>query len=90
MGLFGGSKDPQDLINSGILLMQRNQPKPAIALFKKALKNDPENVTAIYNQGLAFNQLKKYQDAISCFDKVIEINPKDRISPKDIYNHSFC
>ena len=56
MGLFGGSKDPEDLINSGMALMQRKQPKAAVSLFKKALKNDPENVTALYNQGLAFNQ----------------------------------
>ena len=60
MGLFGGSKDPEDLINSAMALMQRKQPKAAVALFKKALKNDPENVIALYNQGLAFNQLKKY------------------------------
>ena len=76
MGLFGGSKNPEDLINSAMALMQRKQPKAALSLFKKSLKNDPENVIALYNQGLAFNQLKKYQDAISCFDKVIEINPK--------------
>ena len=77
MGLFGGSKDPEELINGAMALMQGNQPKAAISLFKKALKSDPENVIALYNQGLALNQLKKYQDAISCFDKVIEINPKD-------------
>ena len=46
MGLFGGSKDPEDLINSAMSLMQRKQPKAAVSLFKKALKNDPENVIA--------------------------------------------
>ena len=38
MGLFGGSKNPEDLINSAMALMQRKQPKAALSLFKKALK----------------------------------------------------
>ena len=68
MGLFGGSKNPEGLIHQAMILMENRQPKAAISLFKKALKNDPKNITALYNQGLALNQLKKYQDAISCFD----------------------
>ena len=58
MGLFGGSKKPWELIHQAMLLMDAKQPKAAIALFKKALKNEPDNVTALYNQGLALNQLK--------------------------------
>ena len=77
MGLFGGSKNSEDLIYEAISLLEQRQPKPAISLLKKALKNDPNNVTALYNQGLALNQIKKYQDAITCFDQVLEINPKD-------------
>ena len=67
MGLFGGSKNSEDLIYEAISLLEQRQPKPAISLLKKALKNDPNNVTALYNQGLALNQIKKYQDAITCF-----------------------
>ena len=59
MGLFGGSKKPGQLIHQAMLLMDAKQPKAAISLFKKALKNDPDNVTALYNHGLALNQLKK-------------------------------
>ena len=58
MGLFGGSKNSEDLIYEAISLLEQRQPKPAISLLKKALKNDPNNVTALYNQGLALNQIK--------------------------------
>ncbi len=57
--------------------MEKRQPKAAIPLFKKIIKQDPKNITALYNQGLALNQLKKYQDAITCFDQVTEIDPND-------------
>ena len=77
MGLFGNSKNPEDYIYQGIAMLQDNKPKVAVNLFKKALKSEPKNVTALYNQGLALNQMRKYQDAITCFDKVIEINPED-------------
>ncbi len=77
MGLFGSNKDPEDLIYEAMSLMERRQPKIALSLFNKALKKEPKNTVALYNKGLALNQLKKYQDAISCFDQVIEINPKD-------------
>ncbi|MFZ1076069.1 MAG: tetratricopeptide repeat protein, partial [Nitrosotalea sp.] len=29
------------------------------------------------NKGLALYNLSKYEEATSCFDKVLEINPKD-------------
>ena len=41
------------------------------------MKADPRNVSALYNQGLALNQIKKYQDAITCFDRVLQIKPND-------------
>ena len=42
MGLFGGSKNPEGLIHQAMILMENRQPKAAISLFKKALKNDPK------------------------------------------------
>jgi tetratricopeptide (TPR) repeat protein len=58
-------------------LMEKNQPKGAISLFNKILKQDSKNTSALFNKGLALNQIKKYSDAITCFDILLEINPKD-------------
>ena len=44
--------------------MEKKQPKSAIPFFKKIAKQDPKNTDALYNHGIALNQLKKYQDAM--------------------------
>ena len=58
-------------------MMERNQPKAAVALFNKVLKQDSNNTSALFNKGLALNKMKKYTDAVTCFDKLLEVNPKD-------------
>ena len=77
MGLFGSKEKPEDLMYKAMAMMEKNQPKAAISLFDKILKQEPKNVSALYNKGLALNLRKKYTDAVTCFDKLIEINPKD-------------
>ena len=77
MGLFGSKENIEDLMYNAMSLMEKTQPKGAISLFNKILKQDSENTEALFNKGLALNQIKKYSDAITCFDKVLEINPKD-------------
>ena len=65
MIFFGGGGNPDDFLHEAMEMIHRNQPKIAISLFKKALKIDPTHIEALYNLGLAQNQLKKYQDAIT-------------------------
>ena len=77
MGLFGKKEDPEDLMYQAMTFLEKNQPKAAVSLLKKVTKIDPENVNAWYNQGLALNQLKKYPDAITCFDIIVQMNPND-------------
>ena len=75
MIFFASKEKTEDLLYQAMSFMEKRQPKSAIPLFKKIVKQDPKNTDALYNQGLALNQLRKYQDAITCFDKVLEINP---------------
>src|SRR3972149_3315794 len=77
MILFGKPKEPEDVIYQAMSFLEKNQPKAAIVLFNQALKADPKNIEALYNKGLALNQIRKYQDAITSFDKVLEIKPDD-------------
>ena len=76
MGLFGSKEKPEDLMYQGMSLIDRNQPKGAIALFNKVLKQDSKNVSALLNKGLALNQIKKYTDAVTCFEKLLRLIPK--------------
>ena len=77
MILFGKKEDSEDLIYQAMSLLQKNQPKAAVGLFNKALKNDSKNISALHNKGLALNQMKKYSDAITCFEMILQIDSKD-------------
>ena len=75
MGLFGSKEKPEDIMYNAMDMLEKNQPKAAISLFNKVLKQEPKNIEALLNKGLALNQIRKYSDAVTCFEKLIEINP---------------
>ena len=79
-GIIWKKGRPRRLDVSSNDIFRKNQPKAAVSLFKKVTKIDPENVNAWYNQGLALNQLKKYADAITCFDMITQRNPNDAMA----------
>ena len=61
-----------------MVIWKKINQKGAISIFNKILKQEPKNIEALFNKGLALNQMeKKYSDAITCFDIILEINPKD-------------
>ena len=41
------------------------------------IKLNPKNVLALKNKGNSMNKLKKYKEAIDCFNKLIYLKPKD-------------
>jgi len=43
MGLFGSRDNVEDLMYNAMSLMEKNQPKGAISLFNKVLKQDSKN-----------------------------------------------
>ncbi|CAK84526.1 unnamed protein product, partial (macronuclear) [Paramecium tetraurelia] len=48
------------------------KPKP-----NEAISINPKYVDAWNNKGIALYNLKKFEEAIQCYEKVISINPKD-------------
>ena len=42
------------------------------------LDHEPDNVWALSDKGNALFHLKKYAEAIHCFDKVLEVHPEYR------------
>ena len=77
MGLFGSKENPEDMKHNAMSMMERNQPKAAVSLFNKILKQNETDTEVLLNKGLALNQMRKYSDSITCFDKLLEINPND-------------
>ena len=48
----------------------------AIERCEKATELEPENPVAWYNMGILKYDLVEYEEAIRCYDKAIDINPK--------------
>ena len=76
MGLFS-RRDPEDLMYHAMLFIEKGQPKGAVALFGQILKQKPGHRDALYHKALALNQLKKYNDAVTCSDMILERHPLD-------------
>jgi len=47
-----------------------------VEYYTKGLELDPDNAVAWYAKGIALDELERYEEAIRCYDKVLEINPK--------------
>lgn len=51
-------------------------PKKAVNLLDKAIKQNPNFIQAYNNRGNAYRDLKQYQKALNDYDKAISLNPK--------------
>lgn len=48
----------------------------AISFYDKIITIDKNSTDAYFNKGLVFANQKKYDDALTCFEKVIELSPE--------------
>jgi hypothetical protein len=62
--------------DQGAILYIYGNPEAAIHSFKKVLKDDPENASALYSLGISHSALGQYDEAISSINKAIELNPE--------------
>lgn len=60
----------------GRLLIIGGMNEEAISEFKKVLKKYPKHASSHEGLGMAYFQMKKYDDAEACFHKAIELAPK--------------
>ena len=69
-----------DLVKKGKSLLVEGNFEDALAYFEQALllnQNDPD----IWNQkGVALRSLGRYNEALECFNKSLEIDPADKYS----------
>ena len=67
-----------ELIKMGKKQLEDRQYDDALNLFQKAIllnRNDPD----LWNlKGIALRSLRRYNEAIECFNKSLEIDPRDK------------
>ncbi len=72
--------DSESLTKKGKILLEEGQYDEALGYFEQALmlqQNDPD----LWNfKGVALRSLGRYEEASQCFNRSLEIDPRDRNS----------
>ncbi len=70
----------KDLVNEGQSLMDDGKFDEALGFFEQALlldQNDPD----LWNyKGVALRSLGRYEESMECFNKSLEIEPRDKFA----------
>ena len=66
-----------DTVHDAMVLLDAGHPKEALAMLNAFLKENPKNVAALVDRGLAYSKLKRTADAIENYDQAIAIDPAD-------------
>ena len=64
----------QELIETGIELLEAKNNLAALEFFNKALDKDPRDIKALVDKGIVLARQGNYKDAKAVFDKAIEIS----------------
>jgi Tfp pilus assembly protein PilF len=70
-----GPPDAETSFNSGLQHLRENRPEMALEELKKAVKQDDKNPYFQKALGLAYSQLRKYDEAIAAFRRALAIEP---------------
>ena len=68
----------EELVNAGKSLMNDGKYDDALGFFEQALllnQNDPDLWN---NKGIALRSLGRYEESMECFNKSLEIEPRDK------------
>ena len=79
MGLFSKG-DPAEMARRAAAFMEQGRPKGAVGLYNQILKQDPRNRDVLNLKGVALNQMKKYNDTVTCSDRTLAVYPDDPVA----------
>tara|TARA_B110000014_G_scaffold84708_1_gene57997 strand:- start:194 stop:421 length:228 start_codon:yes stop_codon:yes gene_type:complete len=72
--------DITDLTKSGKKLLDTENYNDALSFFDQALSQDPTNADLWNYKGIALRSLGRYEEALECYNKSLEIEPRDKES----------
>ena len=70
----------QILIQKGIENLREGNFESALSFFEQALLLDPENPDLWNQKGIALRSLGRYDEASECYNKSLQLDPRDRAS----------
>ncbi len=66
------------LVEQGNLLLNEGKFEDALGFFEQALLLDQKNPELWNYKGVALRSIGRYDEAIECFNKSLEIDPRDK------------
>ena len=70
----------ENLIQKGNIFLKRGKFDDALDFFEQALFLNPDNPDLWNYKGITLRSLGRYEEAMECFNKSLEIEPRDRFS----------
>ena len=67
-----------ELVKKGKTLLDEGKFEDALSYFEQALTLDQGNADLWNHKGVALRSLGRYQEALECFNKSLEIEPRDK------------
>ena len=68
----------QDLVKKGESLLENGKFDDALGFFEQALLLNQDDPDLWNSKGIALRSLGRYEEAIECFNKSLEIDPRDK------------
>lgn len=66
------------LIKNGKIKLEEGKFEDALEFFEQALLLDQKNPELWNNKGVALRSIGRYDEAIECFNKSLQIDPRDK------------
>ena len=77
--LFPGNANVITCLTDLYLALGEN-PEGIVPMVQEAIAKEPENAMLWYGLGAVYKELKKYDEAMSAFNKVVELNPNNALA----------
>jgi Flp pilus assembly protein TadD len=70
----------ETLIQNGLANLENGNFEDALSFFEQALLLNPDNPDLWNQKGVVMRSLGRYDEALECYDKSLQLDPRDRAS----------
>ena len=71
-------KEIEKLVESGKKLLDEGKFEDALGFFEQALLMDQSDPELWNNKGVALRSMGRYDEALECFNRSLELDPRDK------------